>query len=48
MSTLSHQEIYKDSRRAAVELPLGEALGALGAGATFPSWKIHAKPTAHC
>ena len=36
MSTLSHQEIYKDSGRAAVELPLGDALGALGAGATFP------------
>ena len=31
MSTLSHQEIYKDSGRAAVELPLGDALGALGA-----------------
>ena len=29
MSTLSHQEIYKDSGRAAVELPLGDALGAL-------------------
>lgn len=36
MSTLNHKEIYKDASRAAVELPLGEALAGLGAGATFP------------
>ena len=36
MSTLKHSEIYKDANRAAVELSLGDALGSLGAGATFP------------
>ena len=36
MSNLNHKEIYKDASRAAVELPLGEALAGLGAGATFP------------
>lgn len=36
MVTLKHDEIYKDASRAAVELPLGDALGSLGAGATFP------------
>lgn len=36
MVSLNHKEIYKDASRAAVELPLGDALGDLGAGATFP------------
>lgn len=36
MSALKHREVFRDASRIAVNLPLGENLGALGEGAGFP------------
>ncbi len=33
---LKHQEVFRDAKNIAVELPLGNKLGALGGGARFP------------